>query len=120
MADFYAWSTLQVGGKVVDGVVADVKVVKPGEKVTASGLGINETEFAAMCISGAVRTTPFPADLPAGMSPREYFIKQAAQEGLTDQFALTTGGSHMTSDDTLNYSETEATAKAKAEAAAKK
>jgi hypothetical protein len=114
MADAYAWSTIRYGGKVNEnGVTVDVKTAKPGEKVSPSSLGIPQEEFNALVASGAVRGREFPKDLPAGMTPRQYYLKLVEQEGVTDQFAVTTGGSHMNTDDTLNYSAVDAEAAAR-------
>lgn len=73
MADktYYAWSVFNL---VKDGKKS---VVNPGDKVTASGLGVPDEEFAAYIENGAVRSIEYPK-LPDGFtgSPREFRIAQ--------------------------------------------
>jgi len=67
---YYAWSNFTND---------EGKKFKPGAKVSASDLGVDDEEFQAFVDSGAVRTVEFP-ELPEGFtgSPREFRLQQLA------------------------------------------
>lgn len=81
----YAWTDI----KTADGVV------KAGESVTASSLGVDDDEFEQLCDAKAVREAKYP-DMPADFagSPLEFVQKQineqlkVAEDALSDDDAL--------------------------------
>jgi hypothetical protein len=85
--DLYAWSRIKYAAVSKNGIIIEEKFVDPGEKVTAKQLFPDATpeqaqvEFDALCLSGAVRSVPYPKDLPldALVSPRDHLMKQAMQ-----------------------------------------
>lgn len=84
MADnptFYAWGPIRYG---VPGKPGQVKLIKAGDTVTPKDFNGDEAEFAALVDSRAIRTMPFPEDIPEAwrQSPMEwikYKIRKAAQ-----------------------------------------
>jgi len=75
--DYYAWSNIRVGGD-------KPKVIRPGEKVSASDLGVDDDEFDNLVTIGSVRSTPWPEGLdpdnPNADSPNQHRLKMLAQE----------------------------------------
>lgn len=73
---WYAWSEIKYGNEK-DGL----KVVKPGDSVTASKLGIDEDEWDGLVEARAVRETKYP-DIPRSFtgSPRDYILEQRKKE----------------------------------------
>lgn len=96
MADtYYAWSPIKVGGKVnpETQMVEDVKVINPGDTVTAKDLGVTDEEFQTEYVAGGVaRTVEYPKDVPPQQSVTQYLRDSATAEGYT---AETTGGTHL-------------------------
>ena len=86
MADsaYYAWSQFNLVDK--DGKKS---TVNPGDKVTASSLGVDDAEFQAYVESGAVRTAQFPK-LPEGYtgSPREFRLSQLAAAARGEEYDI--------------------------------
>jgi hypothetical protein len=84
MADtltFYAWGDIRYG---VPGKPGNVKVIRAGDTVTLKDFNGDETEFASLVDSRAIRTMPFPDDIPEAwrQSPMEwirYKIRKATE-----------------------------------------
>lgn len=81
-----AWSPIRHGGKTVDGVVQDVKVIKAGDKVSrdtikgSDGERLSDENWNAMIEAGVLRPYAYP-DLPEGYtgSPVQFLMEQARQ-----------------------------------------
>jgi hypothetical protein len=100
MADetYYAWSPIKVGGKFNTETqqVDDVKVINPGDTVTAGDLEIEEEEFQSEYVnSGVVRPIEYPEDIPPGKSAMQHLRDQAMEAGVAYE---TTGGTYLLDD----------------------
>lgn len=82
----YAWTDIKTG---------DGKVVKAGEAVTASSLGVDDAEWDQLCDAKVVRDAKYP-DMPADWtgSPLEYVQRDlrmqlaAAEDALSEDDAM--------------------------------
>lgn len=81
MADtYYAWTTFRVNDAEDPGNPSKRTTIKPGDKVSASDLGINDEEFQAYVDNGAVRKMQYPDMGDYGGSPVEFAKAQLAAQ----------------------------------------
>jgi hypothetical protein len=80
MASYYAWSNFPVERNEWG---QPTKIIKVGDSVSASDLGVSKEEFEELIAVGAVSEEEYP-DIPASVSPAEYQRDQAAQQASMD------------------------------------
>lgn len=92
---YYAWSPIKVGGKFNEETqqVDDVKVINPGDTVTAADLEVDDEEFMEEYVrGGVVRPDEYPEDVPEQKSVNQHLRDQMQEAGEAFE---TTGGTHM-------------------------
>lgn len=92
---YYAWSPIKVGGKYNEETqqVEDVKVINPGDAVTAADLEVDDEEFMEEYVrGGVVRPDAYPEDVPEQKSVNQHLRDQMQEAGEAFE---TTGGTLM-------------------------
>lgn len=72
-AKYYAWTDIR-GGDADKAVL-----IRRGEEVTASKLGVSSEEFQEMVKAGSIKSKPFPAPDDYSGSAVDYFRDQLAE-----------------------------------------
>jgi hypothetical protein len=81
MADtYYAWTTFRVNDVDDPNNPSKRTTIKPGDKVSASDLGVNDEEFQAYVDNGAIRKMQYPDMGDFGGSPVEFAKAQLAAQ----------------------------------------
>jgi hypothetical protein len=80
MAKTYAWSRFILERNEWG---QQVKYAEPGDELDQKSLKVDDDEWQALLDSGAVRETPYPEDVPDGVSPQEHVKAQVASGEMT-------------------------------------
>lgn len=90
MADYFAWSHIRHHGE------KGLKTVKPGTKVSAQSLGLEDEHFNELVEAGSVRQTPWPKGLnpdnPSAPSPNQFRLQQLRNQREEVESELNTPG----------------------------
>jgi len=81
---YYAWTNFDVERNEFG---QTTNVIRVGESVTQDALKISDDDWADLIATGAVREQEYP-DIPADVSPAEYFRQRAASDDATDEELL--------------------------------
>jgi len=94
---YYAWSDLYAGGETEERLMANKQmrtvvlsrnIIRRGEKVTQSGLKLNDDEWDALIAGGSIRPYPVPDEASEYLSPAAAAVQRISKGGDIDTNVL--------------------------------